>query len=213
VSNLDEHEVESALAAVDALAANSIAWAAPIRYDVARTPAELEAVYRLRYSVAIEHGWATPADLPRGLEQDIYDDRAAHVVGWKNRQPIAVARLVFPNARLRLPTEEAFNLDIEPRGQVVDVNRVTVIAAYSDPRHQILAGLLGRAWLEIRAQGYFRVCAYAALPLLRLYRLMGLQFTRLGPSQLAWGEVRSPICFDIPASATLLLQRLGRSTG
>ena len=204
--------MEHNLATVDALASQFIAWATPVRFDVAQSPAELDSVYRVRYQIAIERGWATPTDLPHGIERDTYDNSAVQIVGWVNEQPIALARLVFPSPGLRLPTEETFKLVIEPHGQVVDINRATVLAAYSDLQHRVFCGLLGRSWLEIRTRGFQHVCAYAAQPLLRLYRILGLQFTQLGPSQIVWGEVRTPICFDIAASTPLVTSRLGRST-
>src|SRR5258707_11385790 len=100
MSNLERAEIDSALASVDAFAAQRIALAAPIRFDVAQSPAELEAVYRLRYQVAIERGWATPADMPDGLERDAYDDRAVQIVGWDKEGSVAVVRLVFPHSGL-----------------------------------------------------------------------------------------------------------------
>src|SRR5438046_5273515 len=101
---LDQSEQESALAQVDALALQFIALAAPIRFDVAHSPAELEAMYRLRYRIAIERGWATPTDLPDGLERDEYDDQALHIAGWDGPTLAATVRVVFPAVGRRLPT-------------------------------------------------------------------------------------------------------------
>src|SRR5262245_3724722 len=109
MNNLDPREFESLLATLDALAGAAIARAAPVRFEIAQTPSELEAVYRLRYRVALERGWATPTDLPDRLEHDVYDDRAVHIVGSHNGELVASVRLVFPSAGLRLPTEETFN--------------------------------------------------------------------------------------------------------
>src|SRR3990170_2028423 len=56
----------SGLARTDALAAQLIARAAPLMFSVAQSPAEREAVYRLRYSIVVEKGWARPEDFPDG---------------------------------------------------------------------------------------------------------------------------------------------------
>src|SRR5438132_2727031 len=79
-----------------------LARAAPICFAIAQTPAEREALYRLRYQTAIGRGWVKPEDFPDGLERDPYDERAVHLAGWDG---------TVLAASVRLPTEEAFGLD------------------------------------------------------------------------------------------------------
>src|SRR5438034_4927126 len=100
-----------------------IAHGEPIRFEVAKSPDELEAVYRLRYREVIERGWAEPNDFPDGLEQDIYDERAIQIAGWHGEALAATIRVVMPNPNHLLPTESAFDLRMEPRGKIVDVGR------------------------------------------------------------------------------------------
>lgn len=212
MDNLQPGELESQLGSVDALTTQLIAWAAPVRFEVARTPADIEAAYRLRYRVALERGWATAADLPDGLERDTYDDRAMQITAVKDGEPVGLTRLVFPSPGLRLPTEEIYNVDIEPHGQVVEISRTTVIVPHSEIQHRIFGGLLSRAWHEIRARGYYRFCGYAALPLLQLYSFMGIKFTHLGAPQVTWKETRYPIRFEVVASAPELVRRYGKAS-
>jgi N-acyl amino acid synthase of PEP-CTERM/exosortase system len=111
---------------IDAIAAQGLVIAAPIRFGVAQSAQEREATFRLRYEVSIERGYARPEELPDGLERDEYDDHAVHVVGWHGDRLATTARLVFPEPRSRLPTEAAFDVEIEPRGRVADMGRVIV---------------------------------------------------------------------------------------
>jgi len=206
VTLLDERE--TALVAIDQLAKQAIAWAAPIRLGVAQTEAERQAVYRLRYEVVIQHGWMRPEDMPEGIEHDSFDDLAVHVSGYDGETLITAARIIFPQNDLILPTEGAFDLQVEPRGQVVDAGRFVVAKKYSGIEHRILGVLLAQTWLIVRAQGYSRVCAaFASKAMIRVYRQMGFRVTVLGPARFYWGTVRYPILFDVADSSQTLVQR------
>ena len=104
------------LAMVDTMAAHVIRLAAPIRWAVSESPSERDAIFRLRYRVVIERGWAGPEDLPDGRECDAYDDAATHIVGWDGPALAAAARLNFPSPGRLLPVEESFGLRVEPLG-------------------------------------------------------------------------------------------------
>jgi len=198
------------LVRVDQLATEILARMVPLRFALARSAEERIAVLRLRYQVVTERGWSRPEDLPDGLERDIYDDHAEYVVAWDNATLIAATRLVYPGSGLRLPTEEAFDLRIEPHGQVVDAGRFIVTRPYSDCEHRVLAALLARTWLEVRQRGYSAICAaFAARSMIRLYSRMGFRVVQLGPPQHYWGEVRYPVRFDVLAAAPALLKRWG----
>jgi N-acyl-L-homoserine lactone synthetase len=192
-------------AKVDSIANQFLRRIAPLRFDLAQTDAERTAVYRLRYDAVIERGWGKPEDFPNELERDQYDDVAIHIAGWESDRLIATARLVFPSSAGRLPTEEAFDLEIEPRGHVVDLGRFVVARSHSDMEHRVLAGLLARCWLEMRAHGFAHACAAFASPaMIRVYRFMGFEITPLGPARRYWGEDRLPIRFNVLASAPKL---------
>jgi len=197
-------------AIADEIAAYFIASAAPIRFSVAQSPSEREAAYRLRHKVVIDQGWAK-ADkfLSNGLEQDDYDAQAVHLLGWDDQKAVATTRLVFPTAGKLLPTEVEFELNVGPRGQVVDGARVIVANPYSDYQHRIFAGVLGYTWLEMQARGFYYLCGAAVPAMIRLCRSIGYHITVLGQARQYWGEKRYPIRFDVPESIPMLRERWG----
>jgi N-acyl-L-homoserine lactone synthetase len=199
---------DQALAAVDRLAEQAIGWIKPIELSCTRSTAERETAYRLRYQAVIDHGWLSPSDFPDGLERDRYDDQAVHLLARDQGQVIATARLIFPQPYRLLPTEEAFDLMIEPRGQVVDAGRFVVAKSHSSLEHRVLASMLAYGWLQVRSRGYSMVCAaFASKAMLRVYQRMGFRMTTLAPPRRVWGEDRSPILFDVPSSADALIDR------
>ncbi|MBI2902457.1 MAG: GNAT family N-acetyltransferase [Candidatus Methylomirabilis oxyfera] len=199
----------SGLARTDALAAQLIARAAPLVFSVAQSPAEREAVYRLRYSIVVEKGWARPEDLPDGVERDAYDDTAVQIVAWDADELAATARLVPPVPGHPLPTEETFGLKIESRTHLMDVGRTCVAPAYRDPQHRVLAGLLGRTWIELRAGGCTEACGIVAPAVVRMCRGMGFHVVILGAPRLVWGEERSPVLIRPAESPEALTRRIG----
>lgn len=199
--------LDSAIAVADAVATEFIRRAAPIRFRVAQSAAELEAVYRLRYQVVVERGWADSEDFPTNLEQDIYDGQGIAVIGQDGATVVATNRLTLPAAGRLLPTEVEFGLKIEPQGRVVDGGRAIVDKAYSDHQHRIFAGLLGQNWFEIKARGFYYLCGLASAAMIRLCRSLGYQITILGPARQYWGEWRYPIRFDVLESTPLLWTR------
>jgi N-acyl-L-homoserine lactone synthetase len=179
---------------------------APVRVDVATSAEEIEAIYRLRYEVAVEEGWARSAEMPGGLERDSYDDDALHIAAWSNDELAAVQRLVFPAEGRLLPTEEAFDLTVEPKGSVLDVGRTTVAPAHrGDSTHLLLMTLQSRSWLEWRSRGFHTCLAVQTEPILRMYREMGVVFEVLAPAREYWNERRFPIRLDVAASADRLM--------
>ncbi len=202
-------ESEVALARVDELVRRVLAQVTPpLRFTLAQSDAERESVYRLRYAAVIAHGWARPAEFADGLECDEHDAHALHLIGWEEDAPVATARLVFPSDGRRLPTEEAFGLSVEPRGQVVDAGRFVVAQSHSEMQHRGLCGLLGWSWLTVRARGFAVVCsAFAALPMIRLYRRLGIQTTILADARRYWGEERYPVRWDAAESLPTLRKR------
>ena len=200
---------EEALVVVDNLSRGFIKSIGNIRFDIARNDQQREAVYRLRYQVVIERGWAQPGDFLDGMERDKYDEKAIHIVGWDGNKLATTSRIVLPESSLILPTEEAFNIQIEPRGQVADMGRQIVARDYSSIKHKIFAALLAKTWLEIRARGYFLVCGDFSPAMTRLYRIMGFDVKQLGAPKEFWGEKRAPIIVDVAKSMMALVERWG----
>lgn len=209
----DSDRLALTIARADVIAAQFIAGAAPVRFGIAQSAAELEAVYRLRYQVVVEHGWASPKDFPARLEKDTYDRRGIHLVGQVDRMVVATTRLVFPAPGQVLPTEADFGLKVEPLGRVVDGGRAIVSKAYSDYQHRIFAGLLGLSWFQLKERHLYYLCGAATGAMIRLCRSLGYQVTLLGPARQYWGEQRYPIRFDVLESVPQLWARLSRTTG
>jgi N-acyl-L-homoserine lactone synthetase len=178
--------------------------AAPLRFAVATAPGELDAIYRLRYQVVAERGWAELGSMPDGRETDEYDHMAVHIAAWDGTVLAATCRMVLPAAGLLLPTERAFGVVLEPAGQVVDMGRQIVGRAYSSEQHMVFAALLGKTWLELRAQGFDWVGGNFTPAVTRLYRLMGFHVSQIGQAKEYFGEERFPIVVDVASSVPAL---------
>jgi N-acyl-L-homoserine lactone synthetase len=195
------------LATLDGMAQALIERAAPIRFGIAQTPAEQEAVYRLRYQVVIAQGWGTPAEFPDEIERDADDERAVHLAGWDGAALAATARLIFPAPDRRLPTEEVFGVEAGPRGRVVNVDRLAIDAAHSDHRHRLMLRVLAHIWLTARAGGCDTWVGIDSPGMIRLYRVLGFEGTVLAPPRRFWGEDRVPFRFDGAAAAPAVIAR------
>lgn len=183
----------TSLAVLDALANALLARAAPVHFARADSASEREAVYRLRYATVVEEGWAAPADYPDGLEQDVFDEHAIHIIGRHDDQLVAVARLVFPRPDQPLPTEQDFNLTVQPPGGVVDIGRAIVVKEYRSTEHTLFGALLARCWQEIRSHGYINLCGAATARRLERYHQFGLPLRIIGPIRHYWSEDRYPV--------------------
>lgn len=193
---------DSAIRRIDVIAARFVAHAKPVRFTLATSPTEREAIYRLRASVIIEREWADPATLPDGIERDQYDDRAVHVAGWDGDALVATARLVFPTPGSLLPVEEHFHVTPDPLAGSVNVDRLIVARDASDPGHRLLNGITARCWLELRARGYSVAVGVLTPAIFRLYQQLGWRLTPLGPARWYWGEERIPYRLD-PLKASM----------
>jgi len=182
-----------ALAKVDAFATAALSRLAPLTFGVARSPDELEAVYRLRYEVVIDHGWARPEELRDGLERDAFDERALQIVAWADGALVGTTRLVAPKAGFRLPTEQAFDLEIASRPRVIDMGRTCRAPRCHDRGHRIVWGVLCQAWLELRRLGFAEICGIFSPGVTRFYQRLGLRVEILGGPRAHWGQQRYPI--------------------
>jgi N-acyl-L-homoserine lactone synthetase len=189
-------------------AASVLARCAPLRFGVARLAEELDAVFRLRYDVVVERGWARPEQFPDGRERDGYDDRAVQIAVWDGDVLAATTRMVLPMSGEALPTEAAFGLEIEPRGLVLDWGRTCVAPAYRQESHRVLGALLCCAWLEMRQRGYTTACGVFTPAITRLYRHMGMRIEVLAPSRMYWNERRHPVRVLPPVIVPDWMQRL-----
>lgn len=209
--NVLQEQPQATLALADSLASRIVGVAAPIQFRVAQSNSERQAVYRLRYQIVIERGWAQPEDLPNGVERDEFDANAIQIIGWDGDILAATARLVLPSSHSLLPTEQGFDIKVEPHGQVADMGRQIVSRDYSNVRHLVFAALLAKTWLEMRAHGFRLVCGDFSPAMTRLYRMVGFDVKQIGPGRKFWGEKRFPIMVDVASSVPTLLARWGNS--
>lgn len=187
------------LPALDRLAERLLTTATrSMRVEPATSALELAAVLRLRYDQVVAHGGAEPAQLPDG---DDHDGHAVHVAAWDGDTLVGTVRLVLPSAIRRLPVEEAFDLDVEPRGQVVEIGDLVITEdRRGDPGHLTWGGMFARAWMEVRARGFSVMAGAASEGLVARYRSLGLPFEILGPARPYRGRRRHPVRLD-PAAA------------
>jgi hypothetical protein len=181
-------EVAPGIVALDALA-GQLLLRAGVRIGVAHTIVELGAVHRLRHR---DEGTA-----PEAMEPDPYDDHALQLAAWRGSTLAATMRLVLPVPGRRLPTEDAFDLDIEPRGEVVDVGDLIVgPAAQGDSAHRVWGGLFALAWQEARARSYTVMAGIASPQLVERYRSLGVHVDVLGPPRKQTEAELHPVRLD-----------------
>jgi N-acyl-L-homoserine lactone synthetase len=202
---------DGAVARVSALAAAWIARAAPVRFGVARSARDIEAVQRLRYEVVVERGWAPAHVFPDGLERDADDVVAVQVAGWSGDRVVATGRLVEPRVGRPLPTEAAFGVALPGRDELVDIGRVCVAPTYRDSGHRVFRGILGQLWLEMLGLGYQAAATVVTSAVARMYQRWGIGVTVLGPSRIYWGEPRSQARITPAAAVDRLVRAVGAS--
>jgi len=198
-------------ARLDQVAERALERLRPLAVTVARTPAELDAVFRMRYECVTELGWARPEDYPDGRVRDDYDDGAVLVVCRDGESLVGSARVVPPVLGTLLPAEREFRISVDPPGRAVEVGRVVVPrTARTGRSHLILAAVFARTWLIARELGYDRIVSTASAELIDLYRGLGLAVIELGQPRLSWGEQRAPVEL---AAGELSLAVLARVAG
>jgi N-acyl-L-homoserine lactone synthetase len=179
--------------------------ARPLRFDVARDPAEVEAVHRLRYQTVVAAGWASAAEFPDRLERDGDDDRAVHIAGWDGPAMAAAMRLVPPAPGRPLPVEAGFDLQLEPAGRVAEFDRIVVAPGHRQSQHTVLQALLATACLSLWELGCTEVAGAQTDGMLRLYRGLGCPVRVVGPARRYWGEQRHPVMITLDERAVLAI--------
>lgn len=79
---------------------------------------------------------------------------AVQIAGWDGPRLAATARVVYPSPDRPLPTETAFGVTVEPRGQVVDAGRLIVAPEHRDGQHRVLGGLAACIWVAMASCGF-----------------------------------------------------------
>ncbi len=184
---------DTKLTTLDLLASRLVKGALPVRFRLANSFFDLEQVFRLRYQVVVEKGWAKPENFPEDTERDAYDERAVHILALDDGNLVGTSRLVFPQPGSRLPTEAAFGLVFEPKEGLADIGRVCVAPSYRGQNWKIFSALLSQTWIEMRNRGCTRALAAITPSFARMYRSWGLKVKVLGPPCNHWGEERFPV--------------------
>jgi N-acyl-L-homoserine lactone synthetase len=206
---MDQANEEVLLTALDNFARQFVAMNEPLRFGVAQSQSEREAVYRLRYGEVIERGWSKPSDHPDGMERDKDDDEATQIVMWDGQTLAGTARLIFPVPDRSLPVETTYDIVIEPQHQVVYLSRVLVAPPYRGKgQHNLLLGLLGKSWIEIRARGFQHLCGVFAEAVMPTFQKVGVQIVPLGTPQDFLGEKRYACYIDMLQTAKSLGKNL-----
>ena len=179
--------------------------AQPVKFDVARTPDERQAIYAQRCETVIARNWAQANEFPDQMERDEYDGRSVHVRGLLGKTLVASGRIVLPESGRPLPVEAKYGM--EPNVGHVEIGRTIVAVNGRSRRHQVFAGLMGQCLHEVLDREYFHIVACASRQLLRIYRRMGLEVTILNGAAEVWGEQRYPVKIDLVTSAKGMLEK------
>lgn len=175
------------------------------RFTLAETEADRRSVFELRAATAVQRFRLPPDAFPGGIDHDTADATAVLISGWRRGELVATGRLVFAKDDERLPTEDAFDLELEDRSSLVEVGRVIVRADVSDASSGVLLALIGALWQH--AEGRHRWLGANSAGVIRTYRRLGAPYQLLGASRLYHGERRSPVIWDMqgfaPAYAAL----------
>ncbi len=185
----------SALARIDAIAAALVERSAPVTFRVATTAAEIAIAQRLRGSAMVDQGWVQSEELADGRDEDVDDGRATHILASLDGAIIGTCRLIYPEPGCLLPMEKVPDARRVPAA-AVEVGRVVVLHPLARRHGSVMAALIAAAWLELRANGYRRICGTVSAGILRLYRRVGFLVRVVGPPVDMFGEVRYPILFE-----------------
>jgi N-acyl-L-homoserine lactone synthetase len=163
-------------------------------FGVAASPEELDAVFRLRYRVAVEYGWEG-GDEARGIEREEADAKALQFAVDGGGELVATARLIVEPADVAEVLREE-GLEEVAAGTAV-FGRLTVVRPWRHRTREIFVGLaaeMARACLE---RGITRAISFAAENSIRFCRMHGLPVQPVGAPRAVDGELRSPVLVDL----------------
>jgi N-acyl-L-homoserine lactone synthetase len=163
-------------------------------FGVAASPEELDAVFRLRYRVAVEYGWEG-GDEARGIEREEADANAIQFAVHARGELVATARLIVDPADVEELLRAEGLEELASRSAVF--GRLTVVRPWRHRTREIFVGLaaeMARACLE---RGITRAVSFAARNSIRFCRMHGLPVRVVGAPRDVDGELRSPVLVDV----------------
>jgi N-acyl-L-homoserine lactone synthetase len=182
---------------------------AALDFRVATGPEELHAIHRQRRQHVSSAGWHAGDGSDDGEEKDGYDADAIHLGAWDGDVLAGSARVILPSTAGRLPTEEAFELRIEPASKVVECGRWVVAEAYRDRAHRVSMGISGLACLQVVLRGYRFWAGMTTPRVIALWQALGFRLETLTPPRLVLGAERVAVRCDLHASLPGLFAVLG----
>lgn len=181
---------------------------AGLRVQVATRADEVRSVLALRRRQVERAGWEPGARSTVSEEADDHDAAAVHLGAWDGPLLAGTARIILPEPGALLPTEEAFDLRIEPVGSVVECGRWVVDDAYRDAEHRVSMGLAGLACLEVVSRGYTVWAGTTTPDIVALWHGLGFAMEVLSAPRPVLGEQRVAVRCDLPASLPDVLRIL-----
>ncbi len=175
------------------------------RHVIARTDAEREIAFRLRYRVYCEETGFLPADInPDGLERDCFDEHASQclLIHRASDKPVGTVRLVLPQAgkpgcdlpaRLHAPELDRMPDSVMPAAQTAEISRFTIIPEFRKRTNDTTyAGIYSTDGLDPRR----------VIPNMTLGLMAGI-------TEMALEAGMSHLCAIIDPALLRILRRLG----
>ena len=164
-----------------------------LSFGVAELEQERNAVFRLRYEVALERGWADEQALPVGIEREEHDEGAVFVVARRGQEVVAALRLIVEPATVASLLSE-HELDFAA-AETVFIGRFLVARPYRDRAREVVVGLGGEAVRFMQGRAV-RAISFAADNSIRFCRYHGFPLKIAGPPRVVDHALRSPVVFD-----------------
>jgi hypothetical protein len=166
-----------------------------LTFGIAELDKERRAVFRLRYDVALERGWADEAALPEGIEREEHDEGAVFVVARSDGEIVGALRLIVDGGTVaRLLTEHGLD-QVFAAGETVFIGRFLVARPYRARARETVVGLGGEAVRFMRGRAV-RAISFAAENSIRFCQYHGFPLKIAGPPRPVDHAFRSPVVFD-----------------
>lgn len=154
-----------------------------IIYSVARSAAEIDEVFQLRYRVScLERKMEREEAYPLGREKDRFDSCAIHAIARHyDLITVGTARLVFRGS-LGLPLEKGWRM--EDTANVAELSKLAIsrlaLGVSGAKAREVVIGLLRTLCRESRSRGIQRWYVQLTTGMSRLFQIYGLPLIPVG---------------------------------
>lgn len=175
-----------------------------------QTDRELRAAQRLRARRYLEMGFLDAADLKRGLDVDIDDERSTHLGAFSPPNTlVGTVRMIAPHPNAPLPIVAAFNVAVD-EARSVEISRLVLEPDHAGPVP--LIGL-GRALCDaMQDQGQTVMYAILEGQLLAKLQRLGFPFEAFGAPRTVMNTLNYPTRCRI-AEILPTMEQLDRERG